>query len=669
MESCKHNIHSCRSVRFTSVRTKKADEMESNIKRERIPWKNYEKLFTFKKRKSEKNFEVTCSVCLPDVTILSCGYSSATNMKTHLLRKHKWSEEKVRNELGVECKKSRLTYNDITQQDVHEATDNLIMAEGLPFKIVDSVYFKAVAELGLPEGLSVGSRQSLANRMDIKFSAMMTNLKAHLASAKNVSTTADCWTKFRRSYLAMTVHWLDDKTMERKSAALALRRITGRHTADTLAMAIYNVHNEFDIVYKARKCTTDGAANLRKALSEHSLSANNDFIDDSDVDDHEDAESSVTVLDVNTLLDEGAIFKPLPAHQRCACHILNLVATTDVSAVFKESNELNKMNETVQKKLKTWWMQQSESSVVADVIKECLGVCLITPVKSDWISEYDAISLISNIVDNTPKKLNTILERTGLPKLLPSEVVYLKEFVWVMQPIVYTLNILQRDKFMYMGYLLPTIYGLLRSLDGKCSKDGEPLKYCLPLLDAVISSLKSDKRFGVMLRDEELIVSASLIPAFMFEWDAFKNINRDDIYRVIIKRMKAFDRCESYLKKAMENDCSDLDEEAAFFGVSQSKFQTMRMETCQKELNRYLACGLHTIEECYGSRNPVQFHRLKNLFMRYNTAIPASASVERLCSLVGSVFDQTRSQLSDARLEQQALMRANMDLISLPTRQ
>ncbi|XP_056638087.1 uncharacterized protein LOC130446069 [Diorhabda sublineata] len=50
------------------------------------------------------------------------------------------------------------------------------------------------------------------------------NLKIKLKTVDYVCTTADVWSSSRRSYLGMTVHWIDPHTYERKSFTLACRR-------------------------------------------------------------------------------------------------------------------------------------------------------------------------------------------------------------------------------------------------------------------------------------------------------------------------------------------------------------------------------------------------------------------------------------------------------------
>jgi hypothetical protein len=70
-----------------------------------------------------------------------------------------------------------------------------------------------------------------------------------IEKATHVSTTADMWSSRRRSFLGMTVHWIESD-LQRRSACLAVRRAIGSHTHNVFAAAIEIVHKEFGIISK-----------------------------------------------------------------------------------------------------------------------------------------------------------------------------------------------------------------------------------------------------------------------------------------------------------------------------------------------------------------------------------------------------------------------------------
>lgn len=55
------------------------------------------------------------------------------------------------------------------------------------------------------------------------------------------------------------------------------------------------------------------------------------------------------------------------------------------------------------------------------------------------------------------------------------------------------------------------------------------------------------------------------------------------------------------------------------------------------------------------------YPKIKKLFIKYNTSLPSSASVERMFSVSGSVLTPQRGHLNDDTMEQQILLKINKE--------
>lgn len=87
------------------------------------------------------------------------------------------------------------------------------------------------------------------------------------AARDRLSLTLDCWTdNFRRiSYITYTCHWIDeDWTLQQVS--LGTSPFPHPHTGDAIADDILKIFQQFEITDKVFRVTTDGGANIIKAL-------------------------------------------------------------------------------------------------------------------------------------------------------------------------------------------------------------------------------------------------------------------------------------------------------------------------------------------------------------------------------------------------------------------
>ena len=468
-----------------------------------------------------------------------------------------------------------------------------------------------------------------------QYNTMRTEIKAHLSTVDYVCTTADAWSDAKRDYLGVTAHTLDS-FLKRHSFAIACRRLEGRHTYDVLAAALEAIHTEFNIQYKTTGTVTDNATNFCKAFN---VFGEMEVINDEseDVGDDDDR-NELEFQDVSEVLiaDPGDGLYHLPPHQRCAAHTLNLIATKDAEDALKRSPAFAKLSRSVFAKCQGLWNKQGRANQFAELVKSKFGLYFVVPNATRWNSVFYSMERMERMINSSLDKMNSLLTSLNLLPFTTAEVNFIKDYCSIIKSFSQALNIIQGDKNVYFGYLLPTVTRLRKKLEAKAASSD----LCKPLGDALCRGI--EKRFGPLFDDKRALVSAAVLPCFRLDWLE----DREQQQRVRSLVLEELERLDE--PNQDQADVEDNEEEEDFFAKKRKVQQTP-----EKELERFMNDPSLEINCLH------QYPLIKKVFIKYNTLFPSSASCERLFSHGKFIFRKNRHSLSDSRFEMQLLMHVN----------
>ncbi|XP_028969080.1 uncharacterized protein LOC114828591 [Galendromus occidentalis] len=587
-----------------------------------------------------------------------------------------------------------------------QALEDFITDTMVPLRVVERDSFKKLLDTldFKRNGFKLMSRRTLGRRLGKALAEYQKHLRNLLAEPTWVSTTADVWSGGQRSFLGMTVHWIDAQ-YNRRTAPLACQRFPGSQTYDRVASLVNEIHRRFCLSpSKVTACVTDNGSNFVKAFVEFGVLVSNlDELDaerdetneqensdddgtdqsraeddyqnreseydsscydeeeyassqeghttgDTEDEDQENEQETGDQLDTGSWvsLDESTVLT-LPAHARCAAHTLSLCATSDVKKVFNSDAALKLRHELVIARCNILW-NMARRPKTAEIIKNMTGRSLPRPCATRWNSLYDSLLALLKLRYDLPR-LMAALQRESL--FSDEDFAYIEEYIKCSKPVAVGLDKLQAEKTGFYGALVPTLHMIRRQLSDVARA---PLRFCKPLLDGLIQSV--EKRFKNILdcrtvEGQKSAIAALSMPLFKNAW--CRCITPED-QSYILGRFRELIRAQIGTESSeTEPEPMETDDYYDFGGEATSSSATlMQVDSAEVAMQNYLGDARTALVML--EKHPL----IAPIFRQYNTQPPSSAEVERLFSLATMINAPRANRLSDARFEQRVVLRKAM---------
>jgi len=558
----------------------------------------------------------------------------------------------------------------ISQQQAEKLIRQYIVNSLSPVSHVEHPSFVELLH-GFAPHINLPSRWTLTRRIEDVQAVFISNIQKELNNGSFICITADAWTGFknRRSFMGVTAHTLTGE-FKRKSFALACRFFPGTHSFDRIAAMLSNILKQYNVpLEKVICCVTDNGSNFVKAFREFHMEVEAAESDEEACEDDDD----ITEIDMEAVIqpqaeaadqcepdaDELIEDIVLPPHQRCASHTLNLVGCSSPTAAAKANGKYRSLLHSTNGKLSAVW-NKVNSPKSNEIIRGTLGCQLILPVPTRWNSYYDARR---SLLLHGQEKVNQLCVSLALPQLKDVEYSFVKEEIHVLTPLAQGLDRLQGqwNPESYMGFLFPTLIQLRHAYAEM--KDSQQLKYCAPLASAVAESI--NERFHDYFTFAESTEAAALAtishPAFKLRWvegregdvaDQLKNL----FIRTVRQLASSASGCASGAAEASLHVDEALDSKTLdFFTFMENTSSETGNAQSQAELQalQYLDDGDRTLQ-CL-----VKFPAVREVFRKYNVALPSSAAVERLFSVAGVIGTAKRNRLRPELFEKLLLQQVN----------
>ena len=238
--------------------------------------------------KIEDKKKVYCNLCNPPFAL---SYSTnTTNLTYHLERKHPEEHRKVLSTQGkkkpapsktLSSKAPFLSISDSNHGGVKpydktskrakqlvNATAQFISLSLQPIRVVDEPSFRNLLCTADPR-FELPHRTHFRTKVipDLYYS-VRGEIEAQLSSIDYCTITTDLWTSSHqhRSYISLTVHFVDSLKFDLNSLCLQTLEVPKEHTADAIQQVLSSMFEEWNISSKVFGATTDNGQNIVNAI-------------------------------------------------------------------------------------------------------------------------------------------------------------------------------------------------------------------------------------------------------------------------------------------------------------------------------------------------------------------------------------------------------------------
>lgn len=595
--------------------------------------------------KNCNSIEAQCQLCLPKYTIIKGSLNPTTNFIKHLKALHlhlfheyeRYKVEKKENrknylnmeysfEIGETKNKQNLfpmqnlLYNNGPQIEFDKKLIKFIV-ETNSMSLIENTSF---IDLFNGSNLTVMNREAADGRIDQLYEEHENKIRDQLSKYDFLCITVDIWLINHKRYLGMSAHFINE-WFKRQAIAIACERIfenTDRNSVIEKVYLKFNINKS-----KIVACITGNGRKVTVGLND---------------------ELNYSSQRIDQFMEE-----PIGAMKQEIAYNLCQIAEVDIKNSIYADSFLGAQHTSLLNKCHILW-NKSHVRKSFDQIKQILGYPLKTPSPNSWSSYFDSLNHIFLEKD----RLNILLQNLEVNDFfVETEICFLEEYILILQQIAIALNKLHEDSNQFYGYILPTLITLKVKFEKL--KNSENLKYTRNVLECCTQGLltRFSDYFLLSNRDLEFMATVSS-PNFKLRWF---NVLKDSCPSNLLDIKNKFSSlAEIVLRDEFQSEIKAIKQESDNFFDFNEKVQTSdgnnMFSTINILRNKIDLELIQYLDDPRVDLNMLESYPLiKKIFLRFNTPLSTSESVERLFAFNSFPYQN----LPDDLFEKIILLKAN----------